>query len=221
MDTFAYIVDVEKLKDEALFKKYYSMMPKYRKEKIDAIKPEGSKRLSLGAGIALMNALSAFNVSEADAGKIGYGENGKPYLCNCPKVFFSLSHSGHYAFCVVDNTEVGCDVEMIKENRDINGVTDRYLSDKEKEYVRKDKKRFFKLWTFKESYIKATGKGLSTPLDSFSVFLNEKGDFEKLIVENKENKDYSFLSIEDFEDAFFTICRKGKAVKVTVKMGDL
>ena len=100
-------------------------------------------------------------------------EFGKPFLVNDLSIHFNISHSGDYVVCVVDNEPVGIDVEMIKPiNRKI---AERFFAQDEVAYILSarddfDIQRFYEVWTRKESRIKWEGKGLSTPLPSFSVF---------------------------------------------------
>ena len=54
------LLDTLVLKDEEIFRDFYEKMPIERKKKIDALKPEGSKRLCLGAGMLLDKALREF-----------------------------------------------------------------------------------------------------------------------------------------------------------------
>jgi 4'-phosphopantetheinyl transferase len=102
---------------------------------------------------------------------------GKPYIDN-PEVsrviHFNLSHTdGWIVLAVTLDNEVGVDVERIDRSKGILDLADRYFSPIESEELRalppSDRvDRFFDLWTLKESYIKACGKGLTIPLHMFT-----------------------------------------------------
>lgn len=87
-----------------------------------------------------------------------YNDCGKPQLDFC---FFSISHSGNYSVCAVDDNPVGIDIEQIKNFK----KRDKYMlfSPLEAEFVNETSfaERFFTLWTRKESYIKLMGGKLS------------------------------------------------------------
>ncbi|QED47037.1 4'-phosphopantetheinyl transferase family protein [Cytobacillus dafuensis] len=125
-------------------------------------------------------------------------EFGKPYLRQAEtSLHFNISHSGEWIVCVLDEHQVGIDVEEI---RPIDlGLAKRFFSVKEVSELKetpKEKKlaKFYDLWTLKESYIKAVGKGLSIPLDSFSI-LTVKNENPTLI-EKRESGHYFFKQFE-------------------------
>ncbi len=75
---------------------------------------------------------------------------------------------------MLDIDPIGIDIEKIT---DIDfKMADRYFSKEEYEYINVNERgkldRFYEIWTFKESYIKVIGKGLSMLLNSFSVINN-------------------------------------------------
>lgn len=97
---------------------------------------------------------------------------GKPVLINNSKFHFNISHSGEWVVCVVNDSPVGIDIEKIQLID--YSVTDFILSEKEyKNFTQiSDENKlsyFYYLWTLKESYIKAEGKGLSIPLNEFTI----------------------------------------------------
>ncbi len=93
---------------------------------------------------------------------------GKPYLKDWPRIQFNLSHSGAYGVCAVSDAPVGVDVEMIRPLR--QDVAKRFFTKVEQGYLSaQPPEEFFRLWTRKESFTKAVGKGLTLPMDRFSV----------------------------------------------------
>ncbi len=46
--------------------------------------------------------------------EIKKGEHGKPYIEEIKNLHFSISHSGHWWVCVVDNQPIGMDIECIQ-----------------------------------------------------------------------------------------------------------
>jgi 4'-phosphopantetheinyl transferase len=68
------------------------------------------------------------------------------------------------------------DVEQIREMHDADAIAARFFSGAERHQLgllaAEDRVRgFFRCWTRKEAFIKATGEGLSRPLGSFDVTL--------------------------------------------------
>ena len=92
---------------------------------------------------------------------------------------FNISHSGSLALCgLCQNCPIGVDVERAKANFDPVELSEHYFSESEKSILRETREddrfeAFYRCWTRKEAYIKAIGKGLSQPLDSFSVPIRE------------------------------------------------
>lgn len=98
---------------------------------------------------------------------------GKPLLADRDGPHFSLSHSGVWAVCAVGSTPLGVDVErprctMAVARRQFHPQEVAALESLEPQ-ARKD--ALCRLWTGKEAYVKALGRGLTLPLRSFRIVL--------------------------------------------------
>ncbi|MFI6792189.1 4'-phosphopantetheinyl transferase family protein [Nonomuraea sp. NPDC050383] len=77
---------------------------------------------------------------------------------------FNLSHSGDWALVAVaaPGTRVGVDVERVRADLDHLELARRMYQPEEAERVREiGLVEYFRLWTAKEAYVKATGAGLA------------------------------------------------------------
>lgn len=108
------------------------------------------------------------------------GAQGRPELCqpaSGPRLRFNLSHTRGLVACAVAlEHAIGVDVEHVARRADIDQLAPAVFSERERaelaELTGDDKRtRFFQLWTLKEAYIKAVGKGLSLPLRSITLEL--------------------------------------------------
>ena len=106
---------------------------------------------------------------------------GKPRLApehGLPDLQFSISHTrGVVAVAVAWRHPVGIDVERIGASSDHQDLASRHFAAAEVELLRRtpapERPRVFtRLWTLKEAYLKATGLGLSEPLDGFAFELD-------------------------------------------------
>lgn len=106
-----------------------------------------------------------------------YGPTGKPALPRHHNLRFNLSHSAELAVYVFAmDIEVGVDVEQVRVIDDAHRLAARTFSPREHHAYRslpphEQPLAFFNCWTRKEAFVKATGHGLSPPLDSFDVSL--------------------------------------------------
>ena len=178
------------------------------------------KQLKKSVEAVLKTALAEFNADYCEA-ELGYNSYGKPYLKNYSDVYFNISHCCELAVCAVGKSEIGIDAENIREYRP--NVVKRAFSEREQEILEKseDKNRdFFRIWTLKESFVKAIGIGVSYPLKSCEFLVDKSGftaigcdgySFSQIILNNKficslcvksltaqENKLYSISREEEF-----------------------
>lgn len=164
-----YLEDISTIDSEAKFNAYFDKLPKYRQEKILALKNKNDKYLSLLAGRLLCDGLRDLGLYNY-INKVVIDENGKPYIPDNP-IYFSISHSGTKAMVVFSGNEVGCDVQLMKKNS--ISLADKYFTEEEQNEINNSDdpvKTFFKLWTLKECYMKASGRGLSLGLKNINVY---------------------------------------------------
>lgn len=125
----------------------------------------------------------------------GKGKFGKPFIKNIKSFYFNVSHTRNAIAVAFLDMEVGVDIEMVRS--DEYDIAERFFTASEFKYIYKDnigkEKRFFEIWTKKEAYIKYVGKGLTIPLNSFSV-VNGNPDLEFYVTE--------------IDDYIISVCRK-------------
>ncbi|MCD6256936.1 4'-phosphopantetheinyl transferase superfamily protein [Candidatus Aerophobetes bacterium] len=107
------------------------------------------------------------------------GTYGKPSIDgNHNEICFNMSDSFELAiFAFAQARQVGVDIEYIRPMHDAQDIVLNFFSPGEKMAIDEveEKQRleaFFKYWTRKEAYLKAIGKGLMQPMDSFEASLN-------------------------------------------------
>lgn len=123
-------------------------------------------------------------------------DNGKPYFDNGP--FFNISHSGRYVLMVVSTSEVGVDIEEIK-NKDMSALV-RIFNEAEAKMI-KEHSDFYYLWCAKESLIKCIGSSVSKVREIPALPLNGLKTFK--------GKDYQCQSFI-YDKHIVSITREGK-----------
>lgn len=102
------------------------------------------------------------------------GPHGRPAVARGGGAHFNLSHCDGLVACAVGcGAEPGIDVENLDRGVPLDVAATWFAADEVKWlYGLPATARpagFLRLWTLKEAYIKATGLGLSQPLDAFAI----------------------------------------------------
>jgi 4'-phosphopantetheinyl transferase len=104
-------------------------------------------------------------------------EHGRPEIAgpsSASSLRFNLSHTRGLVACGVSRgCDIGVDAERIDREVALLGVAKHVFSEREVAGLEslagaEQRLRFFELWTLKEAYVKAIGKGLAAPLKSIS-----------------------------------------------------
>ena len=129
-------------------------------------------------------------------------KQGKPFLADYPELAFNLSHSGELLLVAVAwHCRVGVDIEICKSRVNLPGLVNKCFSEVEMNYWNQlpdDEKNqaFYRFWTRKEAFVKATGHGIVLGLDQ--CVINPENPVEFLSVPMQCGK-ASIWSIQDIE----------------------
>ncbi len=132
----------------------------FRDRQLQHIAAHGLKRLVLGKIVGV----------RPDKLRFGLGDFGKPHLLDHPRIDFSLAHcDGLVGITVSTRGPVGLDLE--RGDRAIDDrVAARYLPVPGQ--AASSNADRIRLWTLKEAYVKAIGRGTHEAFDSFRVALD-------------------------------------------------
>jgi 4'-phosphopantetheinyl transferase len=149
----------------------------------DSFKFENNRRDFAGAHALLRSVLSSSYPQHQSEWTFVTSAHGKPELSQPLRdeshLVFNLTHTAGLVACAVakdSELDLGIDAEMVTRRADPIRLAERYFSpaeiaDLERTTGAERDVRFTELWTLKESFIKATGDGLSRPLDTFGFDL--------------------------------------------------
>lgn len=140
---------------------FYNNINSSKKIKIDKIRNKKRKIQSVLGEYLLKELLKIYNISYSNINYI-YNEEGKPYIKDY-NIYFNISHSHDYVITVINNKEIGVDIEKIRKTN--ISIINRICTNKEKEYVLSSnidiEKRLFEIFTLKEAYFKMKGLNLN------------------------------------------------------------
>lgn len=157
----AWIADVTPLYENRCYERYYSSLPDFRKKKADALRSWEMKAQSVGVWSLWRKICAEYGLTDDTA--------------------FNLSHSGTYVMCAAGlsgkQEQIGCDLEKIGPLRE--NIAGRFFCREEYESILKEKSEdkravlFYRYWVLKESFMKATGKGMALPVNAFCIRMGE------------------------------------------------
>lgn len=152
---------------------YMRFLPETFIAKMNAFKfKEDSYRYLLGK-ILLLRGLSTMGYAGLTLSHLRFNEYNKPYFDS--DLDFNISHSGDFVLCALSTKcSIGVDLEKI-ENNDFSDYHQCFTK-KEWSFINNSNNplmTFYQFWTKKEAIIKADGRGLYMPLQSFDVTNNE------------------------------------------------
>lgn len=159
--------------DSALYEKLYALASPERKKRADRyLRQADSVRCIAADGLLRYAVRQTPGLPQTYT--VGKGPHGKPYLEEAPSFHYNLSHTGHWAAIAWGTSPVGIDVEELCMDSGKDTIIQQHFTPEERSYVCQSDdetraRRFFQVWTAKESYLKYLGIGLSRALDSFCI----------------------------------------------------
>ena len=141
--------------------------------------PQHVQRFTVAHG-RLREIVAAYAGTAPEGVAFAHGARGKPHLAHgvpgaTTALEFNLSHAQHLGLIgVTRDAAIGVDIEVMRPMAEMADIAERNFAPAEFDAWRRlpaDQRAagFFACWTRKEAVIKATGDGLSMPLDGFAV----------------------------------------------------
>ena len=172
----------EKAENPELHTEYLALLSDAERERYERYHFDKDRILYLLTRVLIRTTLSRYANLAPEAWEFEENHYGKPHLASPPAdaagLSFNLTNTqGLVALLITRDIPVGVDAEYLNRPVKVLSLADRFFSPDEVQDLHsqdpaRQEQRFLRYWTLKESYIKARGKGLSIPLDSFSMILH-------------------------------------------------
>ena len=178
-----------------------------RQARVRAFGDSRSGLLTLAAGL-LLYAIFGEQTSHAQFER---GRRGKPTLRDHAP--FNITHAGDYAVLALSKQTVGVDLEHFRPI-DWRRISERFFHPEERAFLAhssEPEKDFFRIWTLKESYLKAEGTGFSVSPASFSVL--PSGDNNATF---HGETPYHFQRLSPFPDYCLSVCALEDEISASV-----
>ncbi len=168
----------------------------------------------------LRTILASYSGTEPAAIRFCYEENGKPVLLDPygkKSIYFNVSHSEGLALYVFARSfNVGIDVEFMRDISEMDEIVKEFFSAKERICfdalpAGERKKVFFKWWTLKEAYTKATGRAVFHSSDEPDVLalIDEQENSWHIMGNSDDASTWSISDITPDQDCAGAIAVEG------------
>ncbi|MCK5819419.1 MAG: 4'-phosphopantetheinyl transferase superfamily protein [Psychromonas sp.] len=216
-DIHIWTVEPKKLMNNDLLSTFHSILSLDERQKVDSYRFRSGKHNALITRVFLRFVLSQYATISPKDWCFSYSDLGKPEIANLNTgLRFNLSHNDSLIICAIClNKDIGCDVENLSRKISIAPIAKRFFSTKEANDIQNlpsslQVKGFFERWTLKESFVKATGKGITQGLSSFRFELKTTAAKQyrediNLYTDNHNKRDNNWFSALLYPDEIHCI----------------
>ncbi|KPU83017.1 4-phosphopantetheinyl transferase [Psychromonas sp. PRT-SC03] len=184
-DVHLWILNPQQIKDT---KHFLALLTPLEEQKVKRYRLPQAQRNALLTRAFVRLILSQYEIRPASQWHFDINALGKPEVSNTTRPLrFNLSHNNDLIICAITlEKDIGCDIENLARKINVKSISKRYFSVLEQQQLNAlpDNQKnafFFKLWTLKEAFVKATGLGIAQGLDTFSFNLAEQRQKEQNI----------------------------------------
>ncbi len=124
----------------------------------------GARRAFLGSRGFLRRLAAGYLQADPATLRLAIGAHGKPSLADFPELHFNISHSQNRLVLLFAPCQCGVDIESLGRQVDYQPIMKRFFGPGEIaswQAQSEPRQAFFRGWTRKEAYLKATGEGIS------------------------------------------------------------
>lgn len=145
--------------------------------------------------------------------KIKVGPNKKPFIFSNANLAldYNISHSGNWIVMAFGKGSLGIDVEQIQTSFNYESLLPACFSMKEQDFILNNpmsRELFYRLWTRKESFVKATSKGLDDTLPLL-ICLDGQWELQDQFSNGQDWETWSFpLDQEHVVSVSFVVSKK-------------
>ena len=188
-----------------LIRLYEALLSADERDRYDRFVFPADRHVHLVARALVRTTLSRYAEVEPRAWVFRQGTHGRPEIAGpagAPPLRFSLSHTaGLVALALARGLDVGLDVEQEHGRECDLDIARQYFASSEANALEslpaeRQPRAFLEYWTLKEAYIKATGLGLSLPLQSFSFRLGDPPQIAFAAVDGGDPTKWHFARLD-------------------------
>lgn len=171
--------------DEAKLQQFGSWLDTGELSRAAAFKNPLLRRRFIAVRGALRSTLADYLQADPASLRFTGNAHGKPALLDQP-LFFNISHTGdHLAIAVADQPRIGVDIEQIRARSGLADIAQRCFSTQEFSHWQSLPENlrltlFYRLWTKKEAFVKAVGRGLALGLEHCALEMPDAQSFASL-----------------------------------------
>ncbi|PWA82284.1 major facilitator superfamily protein [Artemisia annua] len=234
METHLWYVLPNEVNSESVLSRYVDLLSPLEKDHVFSIRDNQLQKTALIARALVRTTIARYQIRPQVSPKsLQFRKNayGKPEVDwendnDWPPIHFNLSHTSSLIACgVTIDSPIGIDVEEKKRTmkNKILSFAKRYFTNEEMEVLRAisdpevQRQEFIKLWTLKEAYVKALGRGFSgAPFNTFTLRFrpaNPNHEDSEIVIVPLENQsllttNWQFAQLDLAGSHYAAICRK-------------
>lgn len=169
--------------EDGHYQNYWRILDTVEQAHAEKIKNDLLRKRYVEVHGRLRNVLSQTLNEPPEKIRIKKAEHGKPYLVDTPELAFNLSHSGSaMVIAAAWNCQLGVDMELCKPRTSLAALVDKCFAEEEIAYWHKLSEaqkipEFYRFWTRKEAFVKATGRGIGLGLNLCVINPENQAEF--------------------------------------------